>query len=99
MYFVARTNENGTFVQRLHAVDVLSGRSGRGSPTIIQATVFGTGDGHDAQNNIAFDPRTHNQRAALVLSDGVVYIAWASHCDQGPFHGWILGTTRRRCSR
>ena len=91
MYFVVRTNENGTFVQRLHAVDILSGQERPGSPILIQATVVGTGDGHDAQNNIAFNPKTQNQRAALLLNNGVVYIAWASHCDQGPYHGWILG--------
>jgi regulation of enolase protein 1 (concanavalin A-like superfamily) len=91
MYVVARTKENTRFVQRLHAIDVFTGHERPGSPTLIEASVYGTGDGSDAQNNLAFNPRTHNQRAALLLSNGIVYIAWASHCDQGPFHGWILG--------
>jgi hypothetical protein len=91
MYFVTRTKENGTFVQRLHAIDVRSGAERPGSPLAIQASVSGTGDGRDAQNNIAFNPRTHNQRAGLLLDHGTVYIAWASYCDQGPYHGWILG--------
>src|SRR5439155_2353798 len=81
MYFVARTKENGTFRQRLHAVDLIDGHERPGSPLAIEATVFGTGDGHDAQNNIAFNARTANQRPALLLSNGAVYIAWASHCD------------------
>lgn len=91
MYLVARTKENGTFVQRLHAIDIRDGRERTGSPRVIQARVTGTGDGRDAQNNIAFNARTHNQRAALLLDHGTVYIAWASYCDTGPYHGWILG--------
>ena len=91
MYFVTRTKENGTFVQRLHAVDIRDGSERVGSPVLIQASVTGTGDGRDAQNNIAFNARTHNQRPALLLDHGTVYIGWASYCDQGPYHGWILG--------
>ena len=62
-----------------------------GSPVLIQASVSGTGDGRDAQNNIAFNARTHNQRSGLLIDHGTVYVAWASYCDQGPYHGWILG--------
>ena len=91
IYFVTRTKEAGLFVQRLHAVDIRDGSQKPGSPLVIQASVSGSGDGRDAQNNIAFNPRTHNQRAALLLDHGTVYIAWASYCDQGPYHGWILG--------
>ena len=91
MYFVTRTKENGAFVQRLHAVDIRDGNERPGSPSLIQASVFGSGDGRDAQGNIAFNARTQNQRAALLLDHGTVYIAWASYCDQGPYHGWILG--------
>ena len=91
MYFVTRTKESGTFVQRLHAIDVRNGTERPGSPQVIQASVIGTGDGRDAQGNIAFNAKTQNQRAGLLLVNGTVYIAWASYCDQGPYHGWILG--------
>jgi hypothetical protein len=40
---------------------------------------------------VAFDPLRHNQRAGLLLSNGRVYIAWASHRDNGPYHGWVMG--------
>jgi hypothetical protein len=91
MYFVTRTKENSLFVQRLHAVDIRDGTERTGSPLLIQASVPGTGDGRDAQNNIAFNARTENQRPGLLLDHGTVYIGWASYCDQGPYHGWILG--------
>jgi len=91
MYFVTRTKENGTFVQRLHAIDIRDGSERAGSPKLIQASVAGTGDGSDANGNIAFNARTQNQRAGLLIDQGVLYIAWASYCDQGPYHGWILG--------
>ena len=32
-----------------------------------------------------------NQRTALVLVKGVVYITWSSFCDLSPYHGWIIG--------
>ena len=43
MYFVTRTKENGTFVQRLHAIDIRDGSERPGSPVVIQASVVGTG--------------------------------------------------------
>ena len=89
IYFVTRTKENGAYFQRLHAVNIADGTA-RSIPQIIQASVPGTGDGN-TQGIIAFNPRTHNQRAGLLLDRGTVYIAWASYCDQGPYHGWILG--------
>ena len=90
IYFVARTKENGVFVQRLHAFDIRNGSDRPGSPVVIQASAPGTGDG-SIGGVVAFNARTHNQRAGLMLLNGIVYIAWASHCDQGPYHGWILG--------
>ena len=74
MYFVARTKENGTFVQRLHAIDIRDGSERPGSPLIVQASVVGTGDGRDAQNNIAFNARTQNQRAGLLLDELVAVL-------------------------
>ena len=38
------------------------------------------------------DPRTHQQRAALALSHGHVYIAYGGlYGDCGDYHGWVLG--------
>jgi len=90
IYFVARSTNNGTFVQHLHAVDLLSGSEVAGSPVAITATMSGSGDG-SVNNVLNFDGQRENQRQALTLLNGVVYVTFSSHCDWGPYHGWILG--------
>ena len=90
MYFVARSTSNGAFVQHLHAVNILSGNEAAGSPVAIRATYAGKGDG-SVNNILTFDAQKQNQRQALTLVNGVVYVTYASHCDWGPYHGWILG--------
>lgn len=91
LYLVARTKENGTtFVQRLHALDVATGAERTNSPIVIAATYSGTGAGNIG-GVITFDPQKQNQRPGLALVNGIVYIAWSSHCDWGPYHGWVIG--------
>src|SRR3989442_8434819 len=46
MYFVARSTTGSTFVQYLHAVNILDGNEITGSPTQITATDTGNGDGN-----------------------------------------------------
>ena len=87
---VARTNENGHFIQRLHALDIATGAERAHSPVVIEARVEGTGVG-SSNGVLTFDPQIHNQRGALLLANGLVYITWGSHCDSGPYHGWIMG--------
>jgi hypothetical protein len=92
IYLVAITAETagGTtnFVQRLHALNVTTGTELTGAPVVIQASVAGSGDGTDT---VTFNPLWENQRAGLLLLNGVVYIAWASHCDILPYYGWLMG--------
>lgn len=91
MYVVAATLENGTtYVQRLHALDITSGAERSGSPVVISASVPGTGNGSNG-GTLNFDSQWENQRPGLLLYDGVVYIAFASHGDNGDWHGWLLG--------
>ena len=90
LYVVARTKENDKFIQRLHALDITTGAERANSPVVIEAQVQGTGSG-SSDGAIAFDPRIENQRAALLLANGIVYIAWGAHCDTGPYHGWLMG--------
>ena len=90
IYFVARSTDGTNFVQYLHAVNIISGSEMPGSPVKITATYNGSGDGN-INNVITFDAQRQNQRQALTLLNGIVYVAFSSHCDWGPYHGWILG--------
>jgi hypothetical protein len=76
------------FVQRLHALDIRNGQD-RIAPSEISASVAGTGAG-TRDGSITFDPLLENPRTALLLTNGVVYAAWASSCDVRPYHGWIM---------
>jgi outer membrane protein assembly factor BamB len=90
MYFVARSTDGNNYVQYLHAVDIITGNERSGSPVKITASVSGTGDGSEF-GSIEFNGKTQNQRQALTLVNGRIYISWASHCDMIPYHGWIMG--------
>jgi len=91
IYVASRTKEYGTnFVQRLHALDIRTGQERPNSPVIIKATYPGTGAG-SKNGVITFDPVRQNQRTALVIVKGIVYLTWSSFCDMGPYHGWIIG--------
>lgn len=78
------------FMQHLHALDITTGREKVGSPVLINAVVPGTGDG-SAGGTLPFLPLRQHNRCGLLLLNGVVYIAFASHGDATPYHGWILG--------
>ena len=94
LFVVSRTKENSGFVQRLHALDITTGAARPNSPVVIRASVPGTGDG-SADGMITFDPAIQNQRGSLLLANNTTYITWASHCDTGPYHGWLIGYDRK----
>lgn len=89
MFLVSRAKTASGFVQRLHALDIASGAERADSPVEIVGRTPGSGSGA-TDGILTFDPAIHNQRAALLLANGAVYIAWASHCDTGPYHGWLM---------
>jgi hypothetical protein len=94
LYVLARTktghllSANG-FHQQLHALAITSGVEKYGGPIEIRAAVNGKGDGSNG-GRLEFDPLRENPRAALLLSRGTVYLSWASSCDVGPYHGWVM---------
>jgi hypothetical protein len=89
LYVVAKSKVSGTIYQYLHALDLGSGAEKFGGPANIAATSAGTAtDG--TGSTLTFNPRQENQRAALLLENGHVVIAWASHCDKSPWHGWVI---------
>ncbi|MGA8706154.1 MAG: PQQ-binding-like beta-propeller repeat protein [Steroidobacteraceae bacterium] len=86
MYVLAATTENGTFVQRLHALNLATGAD-RTSPMQIQATVAGSPGN---QLTDSFDASIENPRPAMVLSGGNVFMGWSSFCDNYPWQGWFI---------
>ncbi len=68
----------------LHALDLRTGADVL-TPAVISATV--TVAGHP---DVVFDPTLHNSRPGLLLANGNVYVAFASLCDYGSYHGWIF---------
>jgi Abnormal spindle-like microcephaly-assoc'd, ASPM-SPD-2-Hydin len=85
MYFVARTAEPTGYYQRLHALDITTGKEEFGGPVVIQGSVPGTGSG-SVGGIVTYDPLADIQRTGLLLLNGMVYIGWA-----GAQHGWIFG--------
>src|ERR1700733_7436584 len=93
LYVVSKSMNSGgtTFYQRLHAIDIGTGNEkSSSSPILITGSVTGTGDG---TNTVTFNAQQENQRAGLVLVNGTVYIIWASHEDDNPYYGWVMGYT------
>jgi hypothetical protein len=67
----------------------MTGGERSGSPVEITASVDGDGDG--AVNGvITFDPLMQLNRVGLLLNSGAVYIAFGSHADLDPYHGWVI---------
>ena len=89
IYVVVETKENGVYRQRLHAIDIVTKAEKFGGPVIIAAKVNGTGDG-STSGKISFDPLREQTRPGLLLENGHVVIAWTSHCDIRPYHGWVM---------
>ncbi len=90
LYVSAMTMEQGTAVHKLHALDLATGAEKSGGPKLIAATVSGRGAGNDGKGNISFLGLRQNQRAGLLLVQGIVYVVFGSFSDVQPYHGWIF---------
>ena len=89
IYVVSDTFENGAPVFRVHALDLSDGHEILGGPVEIKAAVNGYGDGNRS-GVVMLDPVQHIQRPGLLLLQNRLYVAFGSHCDQEPFHGWMV---------
>jgi hypothetical protein len=95
------------YVQKLHALDLATGQEKFGGPYLIgdttvggpdggytdttQIYVNGTGGGADSTGKVHFNAAKENNRMALQLVGNIVYVAYASHADFRPYHGWVIG--------
>lgn len=82
-------NTNQSYIHRLHALSLLTGAEKAPGPVVIGATVTGTGDGSN-NGSLPFDNLHQMARPGLLELNGAIYVAFASHCDFGPYHGWIF---------
>ncbi len=80
IYTLERTKENGSYFQRLHALDIATHVEKFGGPVVISATFQGR----------TFDPLRENSRPALLLENGHVILGWAALCDHAPYQGWLI---------
>src|SRR3984957_18454583 len=84
IFVVGMTKDTASnYHQRLHALDITTGQEMAGSPREIAATFGST----------TFAPGQYKERAALLLNNGTIYTTWASHCDNGPYGGWIIAVS------
>jgi hypothetical protein len=92
MYVVAYSWESGNTVYRLHALN-LADLSDRFPAIAITASHLLS----DGTTLYKFDPGWQRQRPALLLNNGILYVAFGSFCDWGGpapsdhSRGWVLG--------
>ena len=68
---------------QVHALSIDDGSEKSGWPVSVSTVTSG---------GMAFMPPPQNQRSALSLVGGKVYVAYGGHVgDCGPYHGWVIG--------
>ena len=87
MYVLAKTEENGTYHFRLHAMDIATGMEKLGGPLDVNAAVNGKAGALMLTSAAKF----MMARPGLLLSQGTVYLAFGSDgCDGGGTRGWVV---------
>jgi len=99
LYVVTKTYEKDEQIFRVHALDITSLKERAYSPKVVTASVRGMGVENNGYGTVMFEAAQENQRPALTLVDGVVYIAFASHDDSNPYHGWVLAYNKTNLSQ
>lgn len=93
IYVVNETLKGASKAFFLHALDLTNGSEKLNGPVEIQGSVAGTGWGGTSDattGQLMFDPAQHIQRPGLLLANGSIYVAFGSHGDFVPWHGWIM---------
>ena len=89
IYAVAENYEDSVAKFRLHALDIASGAEKFGGPVLIQGSVPGTAS-DSVGGVVTFNALMHFQRPGLLLWNNHIYIAFGSHADDLPYHGWLF---------
>lgn len=90
IYIEAKTKVSaGVYTDSLHALDITTGAPKFEGSEFIAASVPGTA--YKDPGTVTFEAQNENQRPAIVISNGVVYLSYASYGDGPNYEGWILG--------
>ena len=89
IYLEAKSTDGVNYFHRLHALDLFTGNEKSPGPILISATVDGSGDG-STNGKLTFDSLYQLNRDGLLLSNGTIFLGFGSHCDYGPYHGWLF---------
>lgn len=87
VYFAAKVNDGADTLHPhwyLHAIDPATGAERSGWPVSIAGSPTNA-------PSLSFNPYTAMQRPGLLVTGGAVYVAFGSHCDHGPYVGFVLG--------
>jgi hypothetical protein len=83
IYVAGAIGTSGIMRHELHALATDDGTPRAGWPVDVTKIKAGS---------LAFMPAPHNQRSALSLVNGIVYVAYGGHVgDCGAYHGWVIG--------
>jgi hypothetical protein len=73
---------NSTYNEQLYALNLGTGQQTM-PPTAFQLST-------SSSKGAPFSPLLENQRAALLLDNGTVYVAFGAYQSQTAYHGWLL---------
>lgn len=85
LYVVAKTLNGTTRNFSLHALDITNGNEMLGGPVVI------TGPAPSSSGTVIFNPLYQLQRPALLLENGLIYVAFGGNgCDDYVYDGWLF---------
>jgi len=82
LYVAGAVGTTSIASHQVHALSVMDGTERSGFPVTVTGKSGST----------TFTPPPENQRSALSLVNGTLYVAYGGHVgDCGPYHGWVFG--------
>ena len=88
--FTREVTTTTNYIHRIHALSLTNGMEQPYSPVVVNASVPGIG--RDSSGGVmTFNAKQSNERAALTLAGGVLYVVYAGYADTDPYHGWVIG--------
>ncbi len=85
------------YFHTLHALNITNGQEEPYSPVVVSAKVMGNGV-DSSGGYVTFNAVQQNERPALTLAGGIVYVCYAGYADTDPYHGWIIGYSETNLS-